>query len=203
MRKLPLSIVFSVAVFMALTASALTVEKFHRSSATACDVTLSYTAAAADRAVLVAWGASDAGASFTSWANRGFAEGYARAETTSCRVALPPAALSAAYMRFFLVPDGQKLDYIESDGTQYIMTDFYPDASNTTIYADFYQKSATPVQQRVFGTHTGCGLVVQAYINGEVYSWCVDNEEVFGGYLDPHEAEDEAKAIIDAMVNNN
>ena len=176
MRKLPLSIVFSVAVFMALTASALTVEKFHRSSATACDVTLSYTAAAADRAVLVAWGASDAGASFTSWANRGFAEGYARAETTSCRVALPPAALSAAYMRFFLVPDGQKLDYIESDGTQYIMTDFYPDASNTTIYADFYQKSATPVQQRVFGTHTGCGLVVQAYINGSGgWSWSYSN----------------------------
>lgn len=44
---------------------------------------------------------------------------------------------------------------------------------------------------------------LQAYINGEVYVWCVDNEEVFGGYLDPHEAEDEAKAIIDAMVNNN
>ena len=79
-------------------------------------------------------------------------------------------------MRFFLVPDGQKLDYIESDGTQYIKTDFYPDASNTTISVDFYQKSATPVQQRVFGTHTGCGLVVQAYINGSGgWSWSYSN----------------------------
>ena len=126
----------------AFTACALTVEKFHRSSATACDVTLSYSAANADRAVLVAWGASDAGASFTSWSNSGFAEGYAKADTSSCRVTLPPAALSAAYMRFFLVPDGQKLDYIESDGTQYIKTDFYPDASNTTISVDFYQNSS-------------------------------------------------------------
>ena len=161
---------------VALTSGALTVEKFHRTSATACDVTLSYSAADANRAVLVAWGASDAGASFTSWSNSGFAEGYAKADTSSCRVTLPPAALSAAYMRFFLVPDGQKLDYIESDGTQYIKTDFYPDASNTTISVDFYQKSATPVQQRVFGTHTGCGLVVQAYINGSGgWSWSYSN----------------------------
>lgn len=171
-----LAVFLGLAAAFALPAGALTVEKVYRTSSTACDVQLSYAAAASDRAVLVAWGSSDAGASFTSWANRGFAEGYARAETTSCRVALPPAALSAAYMRFFLVPDGQKLDYIESDGTQYIMTDFYPDASNTTIYADFYQKSATPVQQRVFGTHTGCGLVVQAYINGSSgWSWSYSN----------------------------
>ena len=124
MRKLPLSIAFSIAAFAALTSNALTVEKFHRSSATACDVTLSYSAANANRAVLVAWGSSDAGASFTSWSNRNYAEGIASAGSTSCRVALPPAALSAAYMRFFLVPDNQKLDYIESDGTQYIKTDF-------------------------------------------------------------------------------
>ena len=174
-KRLCFALLATVA-FSALTARALTVERVYRTSATACDVQLSYAAAASDRAVLVAWGSSDAGASFTSWANRGFAEGYARAETTSCRVALPPAALSAAYMRFFLVPDNQQLDYIESDGTQYIMTDFYPDASNTTIYADFYQKSATPVQQRVFGTHTGCGLVVQAYINGSSgWSWSYSN----------------------------
>ena len=165
-----------VAILTAFPAGALTVEKFHRSSATACDVTLAYSAANADRAVLVAWGSSDAGASFTSWANSGFAEGYAQADTSSCRVTLPPAALSAAYMRFFLVPDGQKLDYIESDGTQYIKTDFYPDASNTTISVDFYQKSASPTQQRVFGTHTGCGLVVQAYINGSSgWSWSYSN----------------------------
>ena len=102
-----------VAVLLsASSAGALTVEKFHRSSATAGDVTLSYSAADSDRAVLVAWGASDAGASFTSWANRSYAEGVAVAGSTSCRVALPPAALSAAYMRFFLVPDNQQLDYI-------------------------------------------------------------------------------------------
>ena len=44
---------------------------------------------------------------------------------------------------------------------------------------------------------------LQAYINGEVYVWCVDNEDACGGYLDPHEAEDEAKALIDSLVNNN
>ena len=174
-KRLCFALLATVA-FSALTARALTVERVYRTSATACDVQLSYAAAASDRAVLVAWGSSDAGASFTSWANRNYAEGCVSAGSTSCRVALPPAALSAAYMRFFLVPDNQQLDYIESDGTQYIMTDFYPDASNTTIYADFYQKSATPVQQRVFGTHTGCGLVVQAYINGSGgWSWSYSN----------------------------
>jgi hypothetical protein len=44
---------------------------------------------------------------------------------------------------------------------------------------------------------------LQAYINGDVYVWCVDNEDACGGYLDPHEAEDEAKALIDTLVNNN
>lgn len=43
---------------------------------------------------------------------------------------------------------------------------------------------------------------LQAYINGEVYVWCVDNEDAYGGYLDIHEAEDEAKALIDRLVNN-
>lgn len=44
---------------------------------------------------------------------------------------------------------------------------------------------------------------LQAYINGEVYVWCVDNEDACGGYLDIYEAEDEAKALIDSLVNNN
>ena len=44
---------------------------------------------------------------------------------------------------------------------------------------------------------------LQAYINGEVYAWCVDNEDTYGGYLDPLEAEDEAKALIDRLVNDN
>ena len=86
----------ATAAFSAFPARALTVEKFHRTSATAGDVTLSYSAADSDRAVLVAWGASDAGASFISWANRSYAEGVASAGSTSCRVTLPPAALSAA-----------------------------------------------------------------------------------------------------------
>ncbi len=149
----------------ALTSGALTVEKFHRTSATACDVTLSYSAANADRAVLVAWGPSDAGASFTSWANRSYAEGVA-----------PPAALSAAYMRFFLVPDNQQLDYIETDGTQYIQTDYYPGPADTAITVDFQPKSVSPYQQRVFGTATGFGLTVHAYINGSgLWSWSYSN----------------------------
>ena len=166
----------ATAVFSAFPARALTVEKFHRSSATACDVTLSYSAADSDRAVLVAWGASDAGASFTSWANRSYAEGVASAGSTSCRVALPPAALSAAYMRLFLVPDNQQLDYIETDGTQYIQTDYYPGPADTAITVDFQPKSVSPYQQRVFGTATGFGLTVHAYINsGGQWSWSYSN----------------------------
>ena len=166
----------ATAAFSAFPARALTVEKFHRSSATACDVTLSYSAADSDRAVLVAWGASDAGASFTSWANRSYAEGVAGAGSTSCRVALPPAALSAAYMRFFLVPDNQQLDYIETDGTQYIQTDYYPGPADTAITVDFQPKSVSPYQQRVFGTATGFGLTVHAYINGSgLWSWSYSN----------------------------
>ena len=171
-----MAVFLGLAAAFALPAGALTVEKVYRTSSTACDVQLSYAAAASDRAVLVAWGSSDAGASFTSWANRGFAEGYARAETTSCRVALPPAALSAAYMRFFLVPDNQQLDYIETDGTQYIQTDYYPGPADTAITVDFQPKSVSPYQQRVFGTATGFGLTVHAYINGSgLWSWSYSN----------------------------
>ncbi len=175
MRKLPLSIVFLVAVFTALTASALTVEKFRR-DLYGCDVSLAYAVAASDRAVLVAWGPSDAGANFSSWANVSYAEGVVGAGSTSCRVALPPAALAAAYVRFFLVPDNQQIACIETDGTQYIQTDFYPGPTDTTIFADFYPKSVTPYQQRVFGTSPVAGLAVQAYINsGGGWSWSYSN----------------------------
>ena len=95
---------FAIAAALAFHAGALTVEKVYRTSATACDVQLSYAAAAADRAVLVAWGSSDAGATFTAWPNFSYAEGGVGAGSTTCRVTLPPAALSAAYLRFFLVP---------------------------------------------------------------------------------------------------
>ena len=170
------SLCFIFATWAAFTASALTVERVYRSSTTACDVQLSYAAASSDRAVLVAWGSSDAGATFTAWPNCTYAEGFARANTTACRVTLPPAALSAAYLRFFLVPDDQQLDWIETDGTQFIRTDFYPGPTDTTILADFLLKATTPVQQRVFGTPTGCGLVVQAYINGSGgWSWSYSN----------------------------
>lgn len=166
----------ATAAFSAFPARALTVEKFHRTSATACAVTLSYSAADSDRAVLVAWGSSDAGASFTSWANCSYAEGCASAGSTSCRVALPLAALSAAYMRFFLVPDNQQLDYIETDGTQFIRTDYYPGPADTAIFVDFQPKSVTPYQQRVFGTTTGFGLTVHTYINGSgLWSWSYSN----------------------------
>ena len=120
-----LAVFLGLAAAFALPAGALTVEKVYRTSSTACDVQLSYAAAASDRAVLVAWGSSDAGATFTAWPNCTYAEGFARANTTACRVTLPPAALSSAYMRFFLVPDDQPLDWIETDGTQFIRTDFY------------------------------------------------------------------------------
>ena len=171
-----LAVFLGLAAAFALPAGALTVEKVYRTSSTACDVQLSYATAASDRAVLVAWGSSDAGESFTSWANRSYAEGVASAGSTSCRVALPPAALSAAYMRFFLVPDNQQLDYIETDGTQYIQTDYYPGPADTAITVDFQPKSVSPYQQRVFGTATGFGLTVHAYINGSgLWSWSYSN----------------------------
>ena len=159
----------------ACAAHALTVEKFHR-DLYGCDVSLAYAAAVSDRAVLVAWGPSDAGANFSSWANVSYAEGFAGAGSTSCRVALPPAALAAAYVRFFLVPDNQQIACIETDGTQYIRTDYYPGPTDTTIFADFLPKSITPLQQRVFGTATGFGLTVHAYINsGSQWSWSYSN----------------------------
>lgn len=162
-------------VFAAFAATAMTVEKFHR-GLHGCDVSLAYAAAESGRAVLVAWGPSDAGASFSSWANCSYADGVVGAGSTSCHVALPPAALSAAYVRFFLVPDTLPLDWIETDGTQYIQTDFYPGPTDTTIHADFHPKSVTPYQQRVFGTPTGFGLTVHAYINGSGnWSWSYSN----------------------------
>ena len=67
------SLCFILATLAAFTARALTVERVYRTSSTACDMQLSYAAAASDRAVLVAWGSSDAGASVSSWANRSYA----------------------------------------------------------------------------------------------------------------------------------
>ena len=171
-----LAVFLGLAAAFALPAGALTVEKVYRTSSTACDVQLSYAAAASDRAVLVAWGSSDAGASFTAWPNCTYAEGSAGAGSTTCRVALPTNVLTSAYMRFFLVPDNQQLDWIETDGTQFIRTDYYPGPADTTIFADFQPKSVQPYQQRVFGTPTGYGLTVHAYINGSgKWSWCYSN----------------------------
>lgn len=58
------------------------------------------------------------------------------------------------------------------------------------------------IEERVVRAFKGEIEELQAYINGDVYFWCVDNEDACGGYLDPQEAEDEAKALIDRLVNN-
>ena len=54
--------------------------------------------------------------------------------------------------------------------------DYYPGPADTAITVDFQPKSVSPYQQRVFGTATGFGLTVHAYINGSgLWSWSYSN----------------------------
>ena len=53
--------------------------------------------------------------------------------------------------------------YIEGDGTQAIVTDYYPNPS-TKIVADYAYTAVTPLQMAVFGCDGA--LVVRHYING-------------------------------------
>ena len=61
----------------------------------------------------------------------------------------------------------QQVEYIESTGTQYINTEYYPN-KDTGIYADF-QFTALTVQQRLFGADSSSSSVAMSYsfyING-------------------------------------
>ena len=53
--------------------------------------------------------------------------------------------------------------YIEADGTQAIVTDYYPNPA-TKIVADYAYTAVTPLQMAVFGCDGN--LVVRHYING-------------------------------------
>jgi len=53
--------------------------------------------------------------------------------------------------------------YIEADGTQAIVTDYYPNPA-TKIVADYAYTAVTPTQMAVFGCEGN--LVVRHYING-------------------------------------
>ena len=68
--------------------------------------------------------------------------------------------------------------YIQSDGTQYIKTDYFANP-NTKIVCDFAYTSATPVQQRVFGADCDdatAKLSFSSYINGSgYYAWAFCN----------------------------
>ena len=72
--------------------------------------------------------------------------------------------------------------FIQSDGTQYIKTDYLANPS-TKIVCDFSYTSATPVQQRVFGADDDAEsgtvqLSFSSYINGNgCYAWAFKNDK--------------------------
>ncbi len=158
------------AVAGVLGTQALTVERMYRDAGNKVVAELAFDAGDADRNVVVAWGASDAGGSYASWSRAEFAQDCgAGADATTCRVGLPPEVANAAWAKFFLVPASAAPGYLRSTGRQVVVTDFYPD-QKSKIVADYQWEDVTTVQQRLFGVNQG--LKVHHYINGSTgLSW--------------------------------
>lgn len=162
------------AVAGVLGTQALTVERMYRTAENKVVAELAFDAGDADRNVVVAWGASDAGGDYASWSRAEFAQDCgAGAGATTCRVGLPPEVANAARVKFFLVPASAAPGYLRSTGRQIVVTDFYPDQKSKVV-ADYQWEDVTTVQQRLFGVNQG--LNVHHYINGSKgLSWSYSN----------------------------
>ena len=138
-------------------------------------VSVSTAPTAADRVAFVAWGDSDKGETLAAWgANVKSAVGLLPAGSSSAKLTLPRDVLSAKTCRVFLVQDGCKAAYLQSDGTQYLVTDVYPTGWDTCAYADIALQDTTTVQQRIFGNNGTMNM--QAYVNGSKgWSWSYSN----------------------------
>jgi len=184
--------------------AAVSVSDFVRTRTGTCTAKVEADAAASDRAVFVAWGASDQGATLSAWgANVRSAVGYLPSGARQAKITLPSDALSAQVIRVFLVADGCLSSFLQSDGSQYIETDVYPEARDTKVFIDFAMQDITTIQQRLFGNSGN--LKMQAYINGSKgWSWSYSDAGNWTAATDPqtYATTDRTQVTLDGPGDN-
>ena len=159
MKKLLTIVAAAFACGMALTASARTMTmsvNLTNGAVSSFDFAFEDVGAATTNSLYMAFGTADGGATgLSGWATVDFVA-KVPGDTTALAGVLPPAGWEkgVTHLRFFLLdePDlkgAQRVEYIESTGTQYIMTGFTP-TGKTHVEADIQFTELTTLGSGVF-----------------------------------------------------
>ena len=131
--------------------------------------TVSFTSGATgnDDILYIAWGDSDMGNTLAAWSTNVFCAGAVAADAQSASVTLPQGKYPCYFRAFLMNPNGLDCDsfaeYLLSDGTSYIQSDWYPTKGDK--FAMHFSYGSTAAAQRPFGggNTDGSGSLVEIY----------------------------------------